>query len=395
MVLLSINAGSSSLKVAVFDEDQLGTPRTSVSIEGIGSPSSSFIPEGHYGDAGTKAVPIADIDAAVGLVKSWLTDELSIGAKDITALGHRIVHGGPRYTSAVIISDPVISYLQSITDLAPNHMPGTLRAIGAFRASYPEVIHVGCFDTSFFSTTPKVAKTLPIAQSIQEKFSLQRYGFHGLSYQSLLSSFAAHEGEMAKNGRVIMAHLGNGASVSASRNGQPIDMTMGFTPVSGIMMSTRSGDLEPGVLTYLQTVGGMSVEEVEHLVAYESGLQGVSELSGNMHDLLDVQHDNPRAALAVELFCYKVKKQIGAYAAALGGVDSIIFSGGIGERSAEVRARICSDLQFLGIIIDEKRNHNSERLISADGSGVGVHVIQAREDVSIIKQTVQALNQGA
>ena len=394
MALLSINAGSSSLKVAVFDDDQLEVPRTSLSIEGIGSDKACLIPEGEYKSDKTRFLPIDSPEAAAVLVKEWLEGALT-GDDTVDAIGYRIVHGGSRFDAATEINNEVIEYLTSLTPLAPNHMPATLACIAAFAQTFPSSTHVACFDTSFFHDIPAVAKTLPIPIELQEKENIRRFGFHGLSYQSILDSLTTHEGELAAHGRVIMAHLGSGASVAACKNGKPIDMSMGFTPISGIMMSTRSGDLEPGVLTYLQQEKGFSIEQITDLVTRKSGLLGVSGLSGDMHTLLQAQDENSNARLAIDLFCYKIKKTFGAYAAALGGVDSIVFTGGIGERSAEIRAAICSELEFLGILISEERNSESARLISSDESQVGVHVIAAREDVSIIKQMNNILTREA
>ena len=344
MVLLSVNAGSSSLKVSVFDRDNLNTPRAAVSIEGIGLPNSAFIPSGAYGTDAVRNQPIPDTKAATDLIKDWLCTELSVGADDIEAIGHRVVHGGEKYANAAAVDEVLVSYLESITPLAPNHMPGTLTAIEAFRQSYPETHHVACFDTSFFHDLPEVARTFPIPLPLQRENNIRRYGFHGLSYEFLLGDFARVEGPDTAKGRVIMAHLGSGASVSACNNGAPVESSMGFTPVSGIMMSTRSGDLEPGLIRYLQDQLGMSLAEVSELLTHKSGLLGVSGTTADMYTLLQTQHDNPDVKLAIELFVYKIKKTIGSFAAAMGGGDSIIFSGGIGERSAEIRERVCRNL---------------------------------------------------
>jgi len=372
-VLLSVNAGSSSLKVSVFDRENLQVPHASLAIEDIGI--SGETPQ-----------------TAAQRVQQWLSSELAIQPEQIEAIGHRVVHGGQEYDSAALVTPDLLTYLQSITPLAPNHMPGTLASITAFLAAYPNADHVACFDTGFFHDVPGVAKTLPIPLSLQQENGIRRYGFHGLSYTALLASFKDNEGEAAHNGRVIMAHLGSGASVSACKDGQPIDMSMGFTPISGIMMSTRSGDLEPGLITYLEKEKGMSPDELADLFANKSGLLGVSGTTANMRTLLEMQDEDPNSKLAVELFCYKIKKTIGAYTAALGGVDSIIFSGGIGERSAEIRARILSDMEFFGIVIDNVRNQQGARLISNDRSRVGVHVIPAREDYAIMTQTINVIN---
>ena len=394
MVLLSINAGSSSLKVSVFDRTQLNTPRASLSVEGIGTPNAALIPNGAYGSDETQHPTIDTFDDAADQVKSWLSSKLDVQSSDIEVIGYRVVHGGERYKEASIVTQDLIDYLQSITPLAPNHMPATFTAINAFRDAYPDAPQVTCFDTSFFHDIPDVAKTLPIPLTLQRENHMRRYGFHGLSYQYLLTSFKQQEGEAAASGRIIMAHLGSGASVTATVNGQPIDMSMGFTPVSGIMMSTRSGDLEPGIFSYLQNQLGMSVDEVSALLTHKSGLLGVSELTADMYTLLQSQHDNENVALALDLFCYKITKTMGGYVAALGGVDSIIFSGGIGERSAEIRARILKNFGFIGLEIDDERNSKNERQISTDSSKVGVHVIQAQEDYSIITQSLAVINKG-
>lgn len=391
MILLSINAGSSSLKVSVFDSETPTMPKTSVSIEGIGTPDACLIPEGVFGSDQTKKLPIDSHETASGYVKQWLTDELSIAPSDILAIGHRVVHGGNKFDKSTVITDETIEYLESITSLAPNHMPATLASLRAFRITYPDLTHVACFDTSFFHDLPEVSKLLTINRKVQDEFKMRRFGFHGISYESLLDSFRQNEGEEAAKGRIIMAHLGSGASVTACVDGKPIDTSMGFTPVSGIMMSTRTGDLEPGVVTYLQKQG-MSLEEVSKLVTYESGLLGISGKTADMYTLIKSRKTDPDAKIAVDLFCYKVKKQIGAYMAALGGVDSIIFSGGIGERSAGIRSQVLGGLEFASVYLDNERNEQNARCISSDHSAVGVHVIQAREDVTIIKQTLALIN---
>ncbi len=395
MALLSVNAGSSSLKVAVFDDNQLDTPQFSLNVEGIGTKTATLVPNGEFGNPDTQTLPILTTTEAAEAVRQWLQERHNIGPAEIKAIGYRIVHGGPRYTKASLVNEDLLTYLETITPLAPNHMPATLASINAFVSSFSEVPHVASFDTSFFADVPAVAKTLPIPKAVADEFGIQRFGFHGLSYKSLLDSFTANEGPEAAKGRIIMAHLGSGASVTAVANGKPIDMSMGFTPVSGIMMSTRTGDIEPGVLTYLQTRGGMTAEKVANMVTHESGLLGVSGLTNDMLTLLNTQHENESVALALDLFTYKLKKQIGAYVAALGGIDAIIFSGGIGERSAEIRARVLSNLDFMGITVDEARNKTNERRISTDDSKVGIYVIQAREDASIMKEAAALLNNRA
>ncbi len=392
MVFLTVNAGSSSVKVSVFDEAALHTPITSVSVEDIGTSETHLIPQGVYGSPETHTITAPTHLEAVTAIIEWLERNQSIAATAVQTIGHRVVHGGLRHTTPEIITPALLHDLEAVTPLAPNHTPATLATITAFFKHFPGIPQVACFDTSFFNDIPLVARMLPLPLTLQQEKGIQRYGFHGLSYESLLKSFEKHEGTTAARGRVIMAHLGSGASVAACKNGAPVDMSMGFTPVSGIMMSTRSGDLEPGVITYLQEQSGLSAAEIATLVTHKSGLLGVSGLSGDMHTLLEAQHTNAHAKLAIDLFCYKIKKQIGAYAAVLGGVDSLIFSGGIGERSAEIRQRICSDLGFLGIVLDEEKNNTHSRLISAPHAGAGVHVIHAQEDSSIIAQLITVIN---
>lgn len=389
-MLLVINPGSSSVKAMAYDESELDKALNSVSIEGIGTGRAALLPGSVFDENTIQHVDAPDYITAVRFIREWLEDEM--GESVISVIGYRIVHGGERYKQPTKIDGEVIEYLRSITSLAPNHMPGAIDCVEAFRAVYPEVAHVACFDTAFFSDMPKVNQTLPIPKSISEE-GVRRYGFHGLSYEYLLESFQDHEGEVAARGRVILAHMGNGVSLTACRDGQPVDTTMGFTPVSGVPMSTRTGDIEPGVIFYLVREKGMTIEEISDMVTKKSGLLGISDDTSDMYHLLQHQHENESSALAVEYFCYEIKKQIGAYIAALGGVDSIIFAGGIGERSDEIRARVLEGLGFIGVVIDPERNKRNARLISGDGSSVGVHVIPTHEDIIIAKQAM-ALYEG-
>lgn len=370
MYILAVNAGSSSLKAALYDATQSIELTANFSVENIS---------------------VDRFEEATNQLASWLSTQ-GIRLDSISAVGHRVVHGGDAYASATLITNDAIAYLSSIVPLAPNHLPSSLTVIDKLTELLPDTPHVACFDTSFFHDIPEVAQTLALPLSLQRDNHIRRYGFHGLSYSSLLHSFREHEGEVAANGRVIMCHLGSGASIAALKNGKPVDMSMGFTPVSGIVMSTRSGDIEPGVLTFLQKQQDLTSDEIFDLVANKSGLLGVSETTADMQKLLSMQQSDPRAALAVELFCYSSRKAIGSFMAILGGVDSIIFSGGIGERSAEIRARICETLAFMGVEIDEQRNQRSERLISSSTSRVGVHVIPTQEDVSIVRQTAELID---
>lgn len=390
-MFLVINAGSSSLKVALYGGEH-SEPITSVSIEDIGSSEAHLIPEGQYGTSQTTNVEAKNHEEAAIQAKRWLDAEIA-QAVIVTAVGYRIVHGGDRFKEPTVLTDEVMGYLEQLTPLAPNHMPVTLQCIWVFKRIYDEAVHVGCFDTAFFVNVPEVAQTFPLPKALRDN-GIRRYGFHGLSYEYLLTSFREHEGEVAANGRLIFLHLGSGASVSALVGGKPIEMSMGFTPVSGVMMSTRTGDIEPGVLMYMQQHLGLKPDEVFDIVAKQSGLLGISGQTGDMYTLLQSQHEDSAAALAIELFCYTIKKTIGAYTAVLGGVDSIVFTGGIGERSAEIRSRILSGLEFLGIRLDDARNKASGRCISSGDSQTGVHVIPAREDRTILTQMHDILRKG-
>lgn len=383
-MLLIVNPGSSSLKVALYDDagvDVIG----SVSVEGIGSAKATLLPGGVFDEQALQHIAAPNHTAAAETALEWLTSALP--AFTVDAIGYRVVHGGDRFREPALVDDEAVEYLRSIVALAPNHMPCAVDCITAFRSIYPNASHVACFDTSFFAGLPELARTLPIPKAIAAE-GVRRYGFHGLSYQYLLGNFRENEGEEAARGRIVMAHLGSGCSLTACKDGQPIDTTMGFTPVSGIPMSTRTGDLEPGVLLYLQREKGMSVDEVATLITSQSGLLGISDDTADMYYLLQHQAENPSSALAVEYFCYAIRKQIGAYAAAMSGIDSIIFAGGIGERSTEIRARVLDQLGFLGITINAESNQRSDRLISTPESSVGVHVIPTREEQMIVTQTI-------
>lgn len=384
---LTVNAGSSSLKVSVYTLETDSSPSVSVAIEGIGTFDAYLIPNGEYGQPSVLTVAVANHTKAAELVIKWL-EAKGVDTSQIEGVGHRVVHGGERYSEAVVIDDDVVAYFDSLVPLAPNHTPVILACLKVFRDHYHTVPHIACFDTAFFHHLPEVARTIAVPVEIRQS-GVRRYGFHGLSYEYILGDFKTHEGEAAANGRLVIAHLGSGASLAAVKNGQPVDTTMGFTPASGIVMSTRTGDIDPGLIDYLLREHHMTPQEVSTMVYKQSGLLGVSGVTADMHSLLQHRHDNPQADLAINLFCYTIKKTIGAYAAAMGGVDSIIFSAGIGERSATIRAQILDGLGFLGVAVDSERNERGDRLISAEHSGTGVHVIPTHEDIIIARKTEQ------
>jgi acetate kinase len=321
-----------------------------------------------------------------------LIDQLSQNGQgsSLQAIGHRVVHGGSRYAEPQLLSPEVMEELHRLSPYDPEHLPAEITLIEAFGTRYPGVPQVACFDTGFHRHLPRVASLIAIPRRY-EKLGIRRYGFHGLSYAYLMNELERLAGREAARGKVILAHLGNGASLTAVRNGTGIDTTMGFTPASGLPMSTRSGDLDPGLVSYLSRTEGMTAEQFHDMVNAQSGLLGLSEISPDMRDLLERESRDVRAAEAVALFCYQGKKWIGAYAAALGGLDQLVFSGGIGERSSVVRARMCQGLDFLGIRLDHARNEIDAAVISDPESRVTVRVIRTDEESQIAQSVCRLL----
>jgi acetate kinase len=298
-----------------------------------------------------------------------------------------------KHTEPEIVTPELLAELHRISPYDPDHLPREIELIEAFRERHPKLPQVACFDTAFHQTMPRVAKLLPIPRRFDAK-GIQRYGFHGLSYAYLMEELARLSDPAAKKGRVILAHLGNGASVAAVRDGKSIDTSMGFTPTAGLVMSTRSGDLDPGLAPYLARTEQMTTGQFYKMVNHESGLLGVSETSSDMRDLLEHEKKDVRAAEAVALFCYQAKKWIGAYAAALGGLDTLVFAGGIGENAPIIRARICEGLDFLGIDLDKTRNAKTMAVISKNSSRVTVRVIRTDEELMIARSASQVLGLG-
>jgi acetate kinase len=301
------------------------------------------------------------------------------------AVGHRVVHGGPHYSAPARVDASLLDTLQQIIPLAPDHLPQAITAIRATQDAFPSVPQVACFDTAFHRHMPRVAQLYALPRNLVEG-GIERYGFHGLSYEYVLRELR-REAPGEASGRVIIAHLGNGASMVAVRDGASQDTTMGFTPTGGLVMSNRTGDLDPGVLLYLLEERGQSPADLRVLVNARSGLLGVSGTSPDMRDLLAREESDARAAEAIELFCYTARKYVGALAAVLGGLDTLIFTAGIGEHAAPVRLRICDQLGFLGVRLDAASNERSDAIISADGSAVTVRVMPTDEDLMIARHT--------
>ncbi|RYD66828.1 MAG: acetate/propionate family kinase, partial [Verrucomicrobiaceae bacterium] len=295
------------------------------------------------------------------------------------------------YSEPQRITAEMVEVLRELSLFDPEHLPEEILLTEAFCRRFPEIPQVACFDTAFHHDLPRVARILPIPRKYEAQ-GVRRYGFHGLSYEYLMGELARVAGAEAAEGRVVLAHLGNGASLAAVRAGKPVDTSMSFTPTGGLPMSTRSGDLDPGLHWYLSRTQGIEAKGFNEMVNFQSGLLGISESSSDMHDLLASETRDPRAAEAIAMFCYHVKKWIGAFAAALGGLDTLIFAGGIGENASPVRSRICDGLNFLGIELDEPRNSQSAPLISTDASRVSVRVIRTDEEVIIAKSVLRTLN---
>jgi acetate kinase len=386
LAVLAINAGSSSIKFALY---QAGPPLT-VSLQGqldrIGLDGTKLSWR-TASTTGEHRVDSSEREVATRVFIDWL--ESHDGFASIRAVGHRLVHGFERSAPAQI-TDDVLAELQRTKSYAPDHLPSEIALIEALRARRPDLPQVACFDTAFHRGLPTVATLLPIPRRYYAK-GVRRYGFHGLSYEYLLEELVRVAGEAAARGRVVFAHLGNGASLAAVREGRSVDTSMGFTPAAGLVMSTRSGDLDPGVVSFLANTEDMSAAAFHRMVNHESGLLGVSELSPDMRDLLAREGEDTQAAEAVNLFCYQAKKWVGALAAALGGLDTLVFSAGIGERSAPIRARICERMAFLGIELDERRNAAHAAVISTDESPVTVRVIRTDEELMIARSVTRVL----
>ena len=391
--ILTINGGSSSIKFALFEVGDTLRRILEGELERIGLPEATLRVKGsNPADSFSRPVTAPDHTAAVGALMEWIEEHSARGA--LTAVGHRVVHGGPKYSQPQRITAEMIEELHQLSPFDPEHLPLEIELIEAFRQRHPTLPQVACFDTAFHRTMPRVATLLPIPRRY-EAAGVRRYGFHGLSYEFLMEELARLGDPAAAKGRVILAHLGNGASLAAVRDGKSIDTSMGFTPTAGLVMSSRSGDLDPGLVSYLARTEHMSATQFQEMVNHESGLLGVSETSSDMRDLLDRETQDVRAAEAVALFCYQAKKWIGAFAAALGRLDTLVFAGGIGENAPPVRERICDGLGFLGIKLNQQRNAKNAPLISPDAGPVKVRVIRTDEELMIARSTTRVLDRGS
>lgn len=380
--VLSLNSGSSSLKVGVYATDDGDSPRLVArgAGEGIGD---------HQGRAWLRGPDGSPwLDEARTLESHGEAVELllgALGAHDVgqpAAAGHRVVHGGAVHAAPALVDDALLRELDALVPFAPLHLPPELLGIRTIAERMPRLPQVACFDTAFHRRMPELAQRFPFPESFWER-GVRRYGFHGLSYEYLVDVAG-----VADEGCAVLAHLGNGASMAAVRDRMPMDTTMGLTPTGGFMMGTRSGDLDPGVLVFLHERLGYDVGAIDELVNHESGLLGVSGRTVDMRELLAVRDHDPAAALAVDLFCYGVRKAIGSLAAALGGLDTLVFTAGIGEHSAPVRAEVCAGLGHLGVALDAEANDRHAGVISTPESGCRVRVVPTDEEVVIARHTV-------
>ncbi len=383
MRILTINSGSSSIKFSLYDLGGREELLLSGNASGVGAAAGRFriiVPGENPGIE--EEINFRNHNEALAAITVRLTER----KVHPDAIGHRLVHGGSMYIRPHLINADLLATLDVLVPFAPDHLPHEIDAIKAFERFYRGIPQIACFDTSFHRTMPDVAQGYALPEDVL-RHGILRYGFHGLSYEYILTELRKETGLTAAEGRVIVAHLGNGASMGAFKDGKSRDTTMGFTPAGGLVMSTRSGDLDPGVIVYLLKDKGMDATSLNRLVNKEAGLLGVSGISYDMKELLDREAANPRAAAAVGLFCYQAKKFLGALAAVLGGIDTLVFTGGIGENAAPVRERICDGLEFLGIYIDPARNDRNAPIISTENSTAVVRVMKTNEELMIARHT--------
>jgi acetate kinase len=380
LTILALNSGSSSLKFGLY---RVGSARTEILLSGeaksIGDKEGEFVAQDSRSKtllSETASIP-SQREAVVRIAR--LLDDSKMPVP--VAVGHRIVHGGPRLRRHCLIDDEVLRQLEAARPFAPLHIPSALSVICFAREHFPAASQAACFDTAFHADLPEVARVLPIPKELRSE-GIQRYGFHGLSCESVVRQLADDLPD-----RLIIAHLGNGASVTAIKAGKSIDTSMGLTPSGGVIMSTRSGDLDPGVLIYLMREKTFDAPTLEELVDGRSGLLGISGVGGDMRGLHKVEPTNADAHLAIQMFCYAVRKQVAAMIAALDGVDAIVFTGGIGENDEEVRAAICRGLSWLGVSLDEAKNASANNLVNCPASRCSVLVLASQEDEQIARHT--------
>jgi acetate kinase len=390
--ILTMNRGSATLKSTLYEIGARDEALLSISVD-YGVTASAHLKITDAGGAAllNSSIKGKDSNAALEAIFAWLEKHEFLSG--LQAAGHRLVHGGARYHEPQRITPKFLLALEKLVPLDPDHLPAAIRGIRFVAKKFPKLAQVACFDTAFHSSLPTVAKMYALPRRLYDQ-GIRRYGFHGLSYEYIVGELRKIDAKLAA-GRAIIAHLGSGASIVALKDGKSVDTSMGFTPLEGLVMSARSGDVDPGLLIYLLAQKKISAKQAGALLNKQSGLLGVSGTTGDMRTLLEKAKQDPHAAEAVDLFCYRAKKYIGAYAAALGGLDALVFTGGIGERGPAIRARIGNGLDHLGIRLDGKQNEANAPVISASDSRVNVRVIQTNEDLMIVQHVVAVLGHRA
>ncbi len=384
--ILTINLGSSSLKFALYraSSSKPGIDLIlSGKVERIAIGGSRFVArDDRQAVLVERQTELPNYEAALKTVLDWL--KTVPGGQELRMVGHRVVHGGAEHNKPQLLTPALLRALKNLIPLAPDHLPQEIEAIEILQRLHPNLKQGVCFDTAFHRTMPRTAQLYGLPMKFAEE-GIIRYGFHGLSYEYIVQTLAHEADEKTSRGRIVVAHFGNGASLAGIRDGKSMDTTMGFTPTGGMPMSTRSGDLDPGVILYLLQEKNYSPAQVNELVTKKGGILGLSGISSDMKDLLAKEKESATAAEAIAVFCYQAKKSIGALAAALGGLDTLVFTGGIGENAPEIRQRICAGLEFLGINLDLTQNNSNGSIISGSGSAVTVRVIQANEELMIAR----------
>lgn len=396
MKVLVLNSGSSSIKYQFFDTEKKVALAKGL-VDRIGMAGAVLSHQRFDGDNIKIVGEILDHQIAVEYVLGVMLSKnhgVIDDKKDIEAVGHRVVHGGETFSGSVFITDEVVKVLQDNIELAPLHNPPNIKGIQACQRILPDVPQCGVFDTAFHSHMPPKSYLYGIPYELYKKYKIRRYGFHGTSHLYVAQRAASLLNKDIKDLKIITAHLGNGCSMAAVKNGQSMDTTMGFTPLEGLLMGTRSGDLDPSLILFIMGKEGLTVGEANTLLNKHSGLIGISGESSDMREILTAVKDNQqRSKWAFEIFCYRIKKYVGAYAAAMGGVDALVFTGGIGENSKEVREEVCKEMEFLGIQIDDLKNQNNEEFISKENSKVSVMRIPTNEELVIALDTAKIVSE--
>jgi len=385
--ILTINGGSTSIKFALFEMGSAERRVLTGDLDGIGEREGRFRIRGDSIEPIERGLPLTSHQAALSELLGWF--EMHEGNGHPDAIGHRVVHGGPDLIAPTRITDVVLDHLDTVVALAPDHLPGELAAIRAIHSDFPHVPQVAVFDTAFHTTIRPESKQLPLPADIRD-LGVRRYGFHGISCEYVMRELATRA-NVDEAGRIVIAHLGGGASMTAVHKGSSVDTTMGMTPLGGLVMGTRSGDLDPGVLIYLLRQDGVTVDRLDHILNHESGLLGVSGVSAEMRTLLERTVERPSAGAAVNQFVFHARKHLAGLAAAMGGVDTVVFTGGIGEHAPVVRSRICDGLQFMGIELDDGANAANNPTISVVDAPVTVLVVHTDEELMIARHTRETL----